>query len=85
MNIWEETSYQLELRQTNAECAAQEYKNFKDRSSPAYKLTFDPDVSLPVKPNRNYDAIAIFLYNFGSYLSDQRMFLCSEHSGSSSS
>ncbi|XP_001605732.2 phosphoribosylformylglycinamidine synthase [Nasonia vitripennis] len=52
-NTWEETSYHLELRQTNADCAAQEYKNFKDRTSPAFKLTFNPDVPLPVKPNLN--------------------------------
>ncbi|XP_014208739.1 phosphoribosylformylglycinamidine synthase [Copidosoma floridanum] len=49
MNMWEETSYHLELRQTNADCAAQEYKNFVDRSSPAYKLSFDPDVPLTSK------------------------------------
>lgn len=43
MKIWEETSFKLECRQTNLECAMQEYRELKDRSTPAYKLTFDPD------------------------------------------
>ncbi|XP_014227740.1 phosphoribosylformylglycinamidine synthase [Trichogramma pretiosum] len=47
MNIWEETSYQLELRQTDSVCATQEYTSLKDRKSPAYKLTFNPDIPLP--------------------------------------
>ncbi|XP_058807082.1 phosphoribosylformylglycinamidine synthase [Phymastichus coffea] len=51
MNVWEETSYQLDLRQTNADCARQEYKNFHKKTSPAYKLTFDPNVPLSTKPN----------------------------------
>ena len=45
MNIWEETSYHLELLQTNAECAYQEYTNLKNRSCPPYHLTFDPEIS----------------------------------------
>ncbi|XP_076754672.1 phosphoribosylformylglycinamidine synthase [Xylocopa sonorina] len=43
MNLWEETSYQLERRQTNIECALKEFKGLKDRSAPVYKLTFNPD------------------------------------------
>lgn len=43
MYLWEETSYQLELRQTNINCALEEYNGLKERTTPAYKLTFDPD------------------------------------------
>lgn len=43
MKIWEETSYQLERRQTNVECAAEEYNGLQDRTVPAYSLTFNPD------------------------------------------
>ncbi|KOX70064.1 Phosphoribosylformylglycinamidine synthase [Melipona quadrifasciata] len=44
MNLWEETSYQLERRQTNFECALEEFSGLKDRTAPSYKLTFNPDV-----------------------------------------
>ncbi|XP_033209922.1 phosphoribosylformylglycinamidine synthase [Belonocnema kinseyi] len=49
MKIWEETSYRLECRQTNLECALQEYSELKDRSAPVYKLTFDPDLKSKLK------------------------------------
>ena len=48
MSLWEETSYQLERRQTNVECALEEFRGLKDRTAPAYKLTFHPD-SKPVQ------------------------------------
>lgn len=44
MNLWEETSYQLERRQTNVECALEEFSGLIDRTVPSYKLTFNPDV-----------------------------------------
>ncbi|XP_076278992.1 phosphoribosylformylglycinamidine synthase [Lasioglossum baleicum] len=44
MSLWEETSYQLERLQTNVECAVEEFNGLKDRTVPAYKLSFDPDV-----------------------------------------
>lgn len=44
MSLWEETSYQLERRQTNVECALEEFSGLKDRTAPAYKLTFHPDI-----------------------------------------
>ncbi|XP_050484898.1 phosphoribosylformylglycinamidine synthase [Bombus huntii] len=44
MSLWEETSYQLECRQTNVECALQEFSGLQDRTAPCYKLTFNPDV-----------------------------------------
>ncbi|XP_043596349.1 phosphoribosylformylglycinamidine synthase isoform X2 [Bombus pyrosoma] len=44
MSLWEETSYQLERRQTNVECALQEFSGLQDRTAPCYKLTFNPDI-----------------------------------------
>ncbi|XP_078050163.1 phosphoribosylformylglycinamidine synthase [Augochlora pura] len=44
MSLWEETSYQLERRQTNVECALEEFNGLKDRTAPVYKLSFNPDV-----------------------------------------
>ncbi|XP_076232300.1 phosphoribosylformylglycinamidine synthase [Calliopsis andreniformis] len=52
MSLWEETSYQLERRQTNVECALEEFTGLKDRTIPTYKLTFDPDVK-PVEIQKN--------------------------------
>ncbi|XP_076273876.1 phosphoribosylformylglycinamidine synthase [Rhynchophorus ferrugineus] len=43
MKMWEETSYQLELRQTIKECADSEFHGLADRNGPKYVLTFDPD------------------------------------------
>lgn len=43
MYMWEETSYQLERRQTNINCAQEEFNGLKERTIPDYKLTFDPD------------------------------------------
>jgi len=40
---WEETSYQLERLQMNAECADAEKKNSYDRQGPVYKLSFVPE------------------------------------------
>ncbi|KYN43813.1 Phosphoribosylformylglycinamidine synthase [Trachymyrmex septentrionalis] len=48
MNIWEETSYQLERRQTNVTCALEEFSGLKERTVPAYRLNFDPVRSRPV-------------------------------------
>lgn len=53
MKVWEETSYRLECRQTNVECALQEYSELKDRSAPVYKLTFDPDLKSKLKEPLN--------------------------------
>ncbi|KAG6800660.1 phosphoribosylformylglycinamidine synthase [Apis mellifera caucasica] len=52
MTLWEETSYQLECRQTNIECAFEEYNGIKDRTAPAYKLTFNPDIR-PITIHKN--------------------------------
>lgn len=40
---WEETSYQLERLQMNADCADAEKKNCYDRQGPAYNLSFTPE------------------------------------------
>ncbi|XP_018052547.1 PREDICTED: phosphoribosylformylglycinamidine synthase isoform X3 [Atta colombica] len=42
MSIWEETSYQLERRQTNVTCAMEEFSRLRERTVPAYRLDFDP-------------------------------------------
>ncbi|CAK9831747.1 Phosphoribosylformylglycinamidine synthase [Anthophora retusa] len=49
MKLWEETSYQLERRQTNVDCAVEEFNGLKDRTGPAYKLTFNPDQPVAVQ------------------------------------
>nr|XP_050865462.1 phosphoribosylformylglycinamidine synthase [Vespula vulgaris] len=46
MYTWEETSYQLERRQTNINCALEEFNGLKERTIPDYKLTFNPDHKL---------------------------------------
>nr|XP_003704098.1 PREDICTED: phosphoribosylformylglycinamidine synthase [Megachile rotundata] len=46
MTLWEDTSYQLERRQTNVDCAFEEFEGLKSRTAPAYKLTFNPDVKI---------------------------------------
>ncbi|MBU0943998.1 MAG: phosphoribosylformylglycinamidine synthase [Proteobacteria bacterium] len=40
---WEETSYQLERLQVNAQCADEEKKNCYDRQGPTYHLSFTPE------------------------------------------
>lgn len=52
MSLWEETSYQLERRQTNVECALEEFNGLKDRTAPTYKLTFDPEIR-PIEVQNN--------------------------------
>lgn len=62
MKLWEETSYELEKRQTNVNCALMEYESLKDRQVPAFKLTFDPDIKLSI-PN-NISSKQIIFYHF---------------------
>ncbi|KFM75369.1 Phosphoribosylformylglycinamidine synthase, partial [Stegodyphus mimosarum] len=40
-DIWEETSFQLELRQTNRECVMQEKQGLSKRTRPEYCISFD--------------------------------------------
>lgn len=42
---WEETSYQLELRQVNPDCAREEREASFDRKGPRYHLSFTPEPS----------------------------------------
>ncbi len=42
---WEETSSELEKKQTDMECAQEEYKNIINQRNPEYKLSFDPKVT----------------------------------------
>lgn len=39
-DIWNETSYQLELLQANPHCVSQEQKSFQHRTGLKYKLSF---------------------------------------------
>ncbi|GBL93931.1 Phosphoribosylformylglycinamidine synthase [Araneus ventricosus] len=40
-DIWEETSFQLERRQTNNDCVEEEQQGLKSRKQPEYHLSFD--------------------------------------------
>ena len=41
--IWEETSHQLNMLQTNPECVLEEKEAIYDRREPSYKITFTPE------------------------------------------
>ena len=41
--IWEETSHQLDMLQTNPECVLEEKEAIYDRREPSYKITFTPE------------------------------------------
>ena len=41
-DVWEATSFQLEKRQRDPECVAQEEAGLKNRKAPEWKLTFEP-------------------------------------------
>jgi phosphoribosylformylglycinamidine synthase len=47
--IWEETSHQLDMLQTNPECVLEEKKVIYDRPGPSYKITFTPEQT-PLTP-----------------------------------
>jgi len=42
-DLWEATSFQLERRQRNPECVAQEELGLKSRKAPEWKLTYTPE------------------------------------------
>ncbi|XP_034937148.1 phosphoribosylformylglycinamidine synthase [Chelonus insularis] len=48
MKMWEETSYELEKRQTNIQCAMEEFNMLENRKIPCYKLNFNPDIVAPI-------------------------------------
>lgn len=61
MSIWEETSYQLERHQTNVTCALEEFSKLRERTVPAYRLSFDPvrSHSIPKNPSKNIKVAVI--------------------------
>jgi phosphoribosylformylglycinamidine synthase len=42
-DVWEETSFVLERRQTNVRCVEREQAGLRERRTPPYQLTFDPN------------------------------------------
>lgn len=58
MTLWEETSYQLERRQTNVRCALEEFRSLESRTVPAYKLTFDPNIR-PIQDRKFFSNIRV--------------------------
>ncbi|XP_029169717.1 phosphoribosylformylglycinamidine synthase [Nylanderia fulva] len=61
MSIWEETSYQLECHQTNVTCALEEFSKLRERTVPAYRLSFDPvrSNSILTNPSKNIKVAVI--------------------------
>ncbi|XP_057663303.1 phosphoribosylformylglycinamidine synthase [Diorhabda carinulata] len=49
MQLWEQTSYRIELLQTIKSCADAEFHSLSNRTGPKYVLTFDPDEDKIVK------------------------------------
>jgi phosphoribosylformylglycinamidine synthase len=41
-DLWEATSFQLEMRQRNPKCVVQEEEGLKSRKAPEWKLTYEP-------------------------------------------
>ena len=57
-DIWEETSFQLELRQANPECVTQEREGLKSRKHPPYHMSFTyPEVYSPTKGNSEVEVL----------------------------
>ncbi|RLN46938.1 hypothetical protein BBJ29_006374 [Phytophthora kernoviae] len=44
-DVWEATSFELEKRQCNPECVAQEQHSLRTRTTPAWKVTYEPKVT----------------------------------------
>ncbi|RLN44938.1 hypothetical protein BBJ29_007005 [Phytophthora kernoviae] len=44
-DVWEATSFELEKRQCNPDCVAQEQKSLSTRSGPAWSVTYQPKVT----------------------------------------
>lgn len=60
MTIWEETSYQLERHQTNVTCALEEFSRLRERTAPAYRLSFvTKSHSIPKDPLKNIKVAVI--------------------------
>jgi phosphoribosylformylglycinamidine synthase len=61
-DVWEETSFQLEIRQANPDCVAQERDGLKNRKQPKYKLTFDPDIVHIVPKGKVKNALYLIFF-----------------------
>lgn len=49
-DIWEETSFQLEMFQTNKDCVRQERDGLKKRKAPKWVLTYNPNqINISIK------------------------------------
>lgn len=61
MTIWEQTSYQLERHQTNVTCALEEFSKLRERTVPAYRLSFNATRahSIPKNPLKNIKVAVI--------------------------
>ncbi|GAB4251646.1 MAG: phosphoribosylformylglycinamidine synthase [Acidobacteriota bacterium] len=51
-DVWEDTSYRLELLQANPDCVEEERRSLCDRSGPPLRLTFDPTPFPAIRPGR---------------------------------
>mmetsp|Transcript_21558 Transcript_21558/g.30193 ORF Transcript_21558/g.30193 Transcript_21558/m.30193 type:complete len:977 (+) Transcript_21558:1200-4130(+) len=59
-DLWETTSFQLEKRQRNPDCVAQEESGLKDRKAPDWNLTFSPkSTSKGIMESNNKHKVAI--------------------------
>mmetsp|Transcript_20104 Transcript_20104/g.28025 ORF Transcript_20104/g.28025 Transcript_20104/m.28025 type:complete len:1185 (+) Transcript_20104:645-4199(+) len=56
-DVWEETSFQLEMRQCNPKCVKQEQETLKSRTGPPYKLTYSPKLTKPISNPKHKVAI----------------------------
>lgn len=59
MKMWEETSYQLEMRQCIKECAKSEYDGLEKRRGPVYCLSFDPDYYKVIEEKKEINVAVI--------------------------
>ena len=50
---WEETSFQLEMFQTNATCVTQEREGLKSRAAPPYHVPFESEIITFTPKGRN--------------------------------
>ncbi len=65
-DIWEETSYQLELLQANPECVQQERESLRERTPPPLQVTFEPRSCTPVTGSRRSEFKVAVLREEGS-------------------
>jgi phosphoribosylformylglycinamidine synthase len=46
-DVWESTSFQLERRQADPDCVESEERGLRHRRTPSWRLTFDPEPTVP--------------------------------------